>query len=49
MIMDYETLKLVWWLLIGILFIGFAIADGMDMVWATCCSSSARPMRKGAS
>ncbi len=31
MIMDYETLKLVWWLLIGILFIGFAIADGMDM------------------
>jgi cytochrome d ubiquinol oxidase subunit II len=29
--MDYETLKLIWWLLIGILLIGFAIADGMDM------------------
>jgi len=31
MIFDYETLKVVWWLLIGILLIGFAIADGMDM------------------
>lgn len=31
MIMDYETLRLVWWLLIGALLIGFAIADGMDM------------------
>lgn len=28
---DYETLKLVWWLVIGILLIGFAITDGMDM------------------
>ncbi len=31
MIFDYETIKLVWWLLIGTLLIGFAIADGMDM------------------
>lgn len=31
MILDYVTLRLVWWLLIGILLIGFAIADGMDM------------------
>jgi cytochrome d ubiquinol oxidase subunit II len=29
--LDYETLKLIWWLLVGILLIGFAIADGMDM------------------
>lgn len=28
---DYETLKLIWWLLVGILMIGFAITDGMDM------------------
>ena len=28
---DYETLKLIWWCLIGFLFIGFAITDGMDM------------------
>jgi cytochrome d ubiquinol oxidase subunit II len=31
MIFDYETLKLVWWLIIGILLIGFAITDGMNM------------------
>lgn len=31
MILDYETLKLVWWLLVGVLLVGFAIMDGMDM------------------
>lgn len=31
MILDYETLKLVWWVLVGALLIGFAITDGMDM------------------
>ncbi|WP_341920138.1 cytochrome d ubiquinol oxidase subunit II [Hydrocarboniphaga effusa] len=28
---DYETLKLIWWLLIGVLLIGFAVMDGHDM------------------
>lgn len=28
---DYEILKLVWWLFIGVLLIGFAIMDGHDM------------------
>ena len=28
---DYESLKLIWWLFIGILLIGFAIMDGFDM------------------
>jgi cytochrome bd ubiquinol oxidase subunit II len=28
---DYETLKLVWWVFIGVLLIGFAIMDGFDM------------------
>jgi cytochrome d ubiquinol oxidase subunit II len=28
---DYETLKLIWWVFIGILLIGFAIMDGFDM------------------
>jgi len=28
---DYEVLRFVWWLLIGILFIGFAVTDGFDM------------------
>lgn len=31
MIIDYEVLKLIWWVLVGVLFIGFAVTDGMDM------------------
>lgn len=31
MLFDYETLKLIWWLLVGLLLIGFAIMDGHDM------------------
>jgi len=31
MIMDYETLKLVWWILVGVLLVGFMITDGFDM------------------
>lgn len=29
--MEYETLKIVWWVLIGVLLIGFAVTDGFDM------------------
>ena len=29
--LDYATLKLVWWVLVGALLIGFAVTDGMDM------------------
>ncbi|WP_321959901.1 cytochrome d ubiquinol oxidase subunit II [Paraburkholderia sp. J7] len=29
--MDYATLKLIWWVLIGVLLIGFAVTDGFDM------------------
>ena len=29
--MDYETLRLIWWALLGILLIGFAIMDGFDL------------------
>ncbi|WP_133407841.1 cytochrome d ubiquinol oxidase subunit II [Parashewanella tropica] len=28
---DYELLRLIWWALIGVLFIGFAVTDGFDM------------------
>jgi len=28
---DYEFLKLIWWLFIGVLLIGFAVMDGFDM------------------
>lgn len=29
--LDYETLKIIWWLLVGVLLVGFAIMDGHDM------------------
>ncbi len=29
--LDYETLKLIWWVLVGLLLIGFAVTDGFDM------------------
>ena len=28
---DYETLKLLWWVIVGVLLIGFAVADGFDL------------------
>jgi len=28
---DYATLKLIWWLLVGVLLVGFAILDGFDL------------------
>jgi len=28
---DYETLRLLWWLLLGVLLIGFAVTDGFDL------------------
>jgi cytochrome d ubiquinol oxidase subunit II len=31
MILDYETLKIIWWLFVGVLLIGFAITDGFDL------------------
>ncbi len=29
--LDYEVLRFIWWILIGVLLIGFAITDGFDM------------------
>ncbi len=31
MIFDYDTLKLIWWLFVGVLLIGFALLDGFDL------------------
>jgi len=28
---DYQTLKLIWWVLVGVLLIGFALTDGFDL------------------
>lgn len=29
--LDYEVLRVIWWVLIGVLLIGFAVTDGFDM------------------
>jgi cytochrome d ubiquinol oxidase subunit II len=29
--LDYETLRVIWWLILGVLLIGFAVSDGFDM------------------
>ena len=31
MMLDYESLKLIWWVLVGVLLIGFALTDGFDL------------------
>lgn len=31
MMLDYESLRLIWWALLGILLIGFAVMDGFDL------------------
>ena len=31
MMIDYEILKLIWWLFVGVLLVGFAVMDGQDM------------------
>jgi cytochrome d ubiquinol oxidase subunit II len=30
-IFDYTTLRIVWWVLLGVLLIGFAVTDGFDL------------------
>src|SRR5665213_2902211 len=29
--LDYDTLRFIWWALLGVLLIGFAVLDGFDM------------------
>ncbi|MGN0916158.1 MAG: cytochrome d ubiquinol oxidase subunit II [Succinivibrio sp.] len=48
MLFDYETLKIIWWILVGILLIGFALTGGMDMaVSALCFSFSKNTAQRG--
>lgn len=30
-LLDYETLRIIWWVLLGVLLIGFAVMDGFDL------------------
>lgn len=40
--LDYETLRLIWWLLLGVLLIGFAVMDGFDLGVAALLPAVAR-------
>lgn len=40
--LDYETLRLIWWVLLGVLLIGFALTDGYDLGVATLLPFIAR-------
>ncbi|HJS34196.1 MAG TPA: cytochrome d ubiquinol oxidase subunit II, partial [Pseudoxanthomonas sp.] len=40
--LDYATLRLIWWLLLGILLIGFAVMDGFDLGVGTLLPAVAR-------
>ena len=39
---DYEILRVIWWLFLGVLLIGFAIMDGFDLGVATLLPFVAR-------
>jgi len=30
-VLNYETLRFIWWLILGVLLMGFAVTDGFDM------------------
>jgi cytochrome d ubiquinol oxidase subunit II len=40
--LGYETLRIIWWLLLGVLLIGFALTDGFDLGVATLLPFVAR-------
>ncbi|KPL27903.1 MAG: cytochrome d ubiquinol oxidase subunit 2 [Acidithiobacillales bacterium SM1_46] len=42
MIFDYDTLKFIWWLFVGVLLIGFALTDGFDLGVAALLRYAAR-------
>ncbi|ETI64529.1 MAG: cytochrome d ubiquinol oxidase subunit II [Sphingobium sp.] len=41
-LLDYETLRLIWWALMGVLLIGFALTDGFDLGTTTLLPFVAR-------
>ncbi|MFP1683102.1 cytochrome d ubiquinol oxidase subunit II [Alloalcanivorax sp. C16-1] len=42
MLFDYEVLRLIWWALLGVLLVGFAVTDGFDMGTAALLPAVAR-------
>jgi len=40
--LDYTTLRVIWWLLLGILLVGWAVMDGFDLGVGTLLPFAAR-------
>lgn len=47
-LIDYETLRLIWWLLLGVLLIAFATTGGFDLGVGTLLPLLPGPIRNGA-
>ncbi len=48
---EYELLKIIWWVLVGVLLIGFALTDGFDMgsmAIMPCCRAKHDEERRAA-
>ena len=43
MLLDYDTLRVIWWVLLGVLLVGFAVTDGFDLGTGTLLPSWQRP------
>ncbi len=48
-LIDYQTLRVIWWILLGVLLIGFAVMDGFDLGVGTLLPFVAKRMLSDAS
>lgn len=44
--LDYDTLKIIWWVLIGVLLIGFALTSGTDMAVSVLSLRAGRSLKE---
>lgn len=44
--LDYDTLKIIWWVLIGVLLIGFALTNGTDMAVSVLSLRAGRNLKE---
>ena len=44
--LDYDTLKVIWWVLIGVLLIGFALTSGTDMAVSVLSLRAGRSLKE---
>ena len=47
-LVSYEVLRVIWWALMGVLLIGYAVTDGFDLGIGTLLPSSHAPISSAA-